>query len=510
MAYSYNLYTANGSTTDFSLVGIDGWISSGFLKVYVNDTLVTTGYTFQDLTTAAPFVRFTTAPANLAQVRLQRETPNTVAGFQANVVDFNDGSVLTASDLDKVVTGLVHVTQESEDIGSGALGLTVDETNWNAASKRITNMDDGLDAQDAVTMNQFNTATLYGGSVAYPQVWAHTGTGSNTYALSPLPLSTTSVMFLVEVGGVIQHPDTYDIVVSGTTASIVFDAVVASGVAINIRNLGVARNINESVTTSMLQDSAVTTAKINASAVTTAKIADSNVTTAKIADDAVTYAKMQNVSATDKVLGRSTAGAGNVEEITCTAAGRALLDDADATAQRTTLGLTAFATKAAATIADADIAATAAIGYGKFATMIANGLLGNPTAAAATPTGITCTAFARSLLDDADAATARATLGAVGASSTSNSVVTNAGASATGLAIGQWCNFVLTPSELAATGGLSIGATGQNWLLILSRQATACSIGAYVTSGVVSANTICAAIGMPTGSSIGFIACRIS
>ena len=56
-------------------------------------------------------------------------------------------------------------------------------------------------------------------------------------------------------------------------------------------------------------------------------------------NDAVTYAKIQNVSATDKLLGRSTAGAGDVEEIDCTAAGRALLDDADASAQRTTLGL---------------------------------------------------------------------------------------------------------------------------------------------------------------------------
>jgi hypothetical protein len=65
--------------------------------------------------------------------------------------------------------------------------------------------------------------------------------------------------------------------------------------------------------------------------------------TAQLADDAVTYAKMQNVSATDKVLGRSTAGAGDVEEIACTAAGRALLDDANAAAQRTTLGLGAVA-----------------------------------------------------------------------------------------------------------------------------------------------------------------------
>lgn len=58
-----------------------------------------------------------------------------------------------------------------------------------------------------------------------------------------------------------------------------------------------------------------------------------------IANDAVTYAKVQNVTATDKILGRSSSGAGVVEEIDCTSAGRALIDDADAAAQRTTLGL---------------------------------------------------------------------------------------------------------------------------------------------------------------------------
>ena len=59
--------------------------------------------------------------------------------------------------------------------------------------------------------------------------------------------------------------------------------------------------------------------------------------TAGLVDDAVTYAKMQNISATDKLLGRATAGAGDVEEIACTAAGRALIDDADTAAQRVTL-----------------------------------------------------------------------------------------------------------------------------------------------------------------------------
>jgi hypothetical protein len=52
-------------------------------------------------------------------------------------------------------------------------------------------------------------------------------------------------------------------------------------------------------------------------------------------------ALQNNVSATDKILGRATAGAGDVEEIACTAAGRALLDDATAADQRTTLGAAA-------------------------------------------------------------------------------------------------------------------------------------------------------------------------
>jgi hypothetical protein len=121
------------------------------------------------------------------------------------------------------------------------------------------------------------------------------------------------------------------------------------------------------VTTGKLADGAVTTAKVTAlssaaladAAVVTAKIADANVTTAKLAagavtadeigagavtnakldSAAVTYAKIQNVSATDRLLGRSSAGSGTVEEIPLTAAGRALIDDADAAAQRTTLGL---------------------------------------------------------------------------------------------------------------------------------------------------------------------------
>jgi hypothetical protein len=115
---------------------------------------------------------------------------------------------------------------------------------------------------------------------------------------------------------------------------------------------------------------------------------DGSVTTAKIGDDAVTYAKIQNVSATDRLLGRSTAGAGDVEEITCTAAGRNLLDDVDAAAQRTTLGLGTLATQSGTfsgtssgtNTGDQTITLTGDVtgtGTGSFTTAIASGVIVN-------------------------------------------------------------------------------------------------------------------------------------
>mgnify|MGYP001618355250 CR=1 FL=1 len=162
-------------------------------------------------------------------------------------------------------------------------------------------------------------------------------------------------------------------VVRATSPTLVTPALgtPASGVMTNVTGLPTAGLVDDSVTNAKLANMAVDTVKgrvtagtgdpedvattgtgsvvratsptlVTPALGTPASGVMTNVTglpTAGLVDDAVTYAKIQNVSATDRVLGRATAGAGDVEEIVATAAGRALIDDADAAAQRTTLVL---------------------------------------------------------------------------------------------------------------------------------------------------------------------------
>ncbi len=80
-------------------------------------------------------------------------------------------------------------------------------------------------------------------------------------------------------------------------------------------NTGVVTITNGGITTSLLETSSSAT-----TGVTTDKIADDAITTVKLPDSTntttgVTYAKMQYVSATAKLLGRTTAGTGVVEEV---------------------------------------------------------------------------------------------------------------------------------------------------------------------------------------------------
>ena len=229
-----------------------------------------------------------------------------------------------------------------------------------------------------------------------------------------------------------------------------------------VSSLGTGAYADNSITTGKIADDAVTSDKINDGAVIAAAIGAGAVTTAKLDTDAVTYDKLQNVSATDRLLGRSTAGAGNVEEITCTAAGRALLDDADVATQRATLGLGTIATgngtwtdggsfsgtSSGTNTGDQTITLTGAVtgtGTGSFATAIATSAVTESAIATGAVT-------ASKILDDAVTAAKLA--------DGSAAIVAAASPSGTGAFIGQqWIN-TNTGQEFTWTGSAWLQQAG--------------------------------------------------
>ncbi len=146
MPSSYAQYTANGATTQFAVpfsfisrshvtVKVDG-VSNAF--TWINNSLVQTSGT----------------PANGAVVEVRRTTPNTTA-----VVDFTDASTLTETDLDNAVTQFLYLSQEAEDDVQSALIVASDGT-YDAGSRRIKNVANPVNAQDAMTKNYMEATYL--------------------------------------------------------------------------------------------------------------------------------------------------------------------------------------------------------------------------------------------------------------------------------------------------------------------------------------------------------------
>lgn len=94
------------------------------------------------------------------------------------------------------------------------------------------------------------------------------------------------------------------------------------------------------------------------------------IATAGIADDAVTYAKLQNISAQYRILGRTSSGAGDAEEITTSANMVSLLGSADYATARSNLSLTVGTNVQAW---DANLDQIAALGVTKGNILVADG-----------------------------------------------------------------------------------------------------------------------------------------
>tara|TARA_R100001509_G_scaffold165228_1_gene145865 strand:- start:1422 stop:3233 length:1812 start_codon:yes stop_codon:yes gene_type:complete len=219
-------------------------------------------------------------------------------GFASNAVQIGDSNDVVTIGNDLVVTGDLTVSGDTISANVGTLNVEDKNITLNQSSGDSSSTADGagITIQDAVDAS--NDATLLWNATSDKFVFSHLIEAPGTSIFTNLDISGN-----VDVDGTLE----------------------ADAITINGSATGALALLN-TVAAGQIDSNAVTTAKINADAVTGAKIADNaidsehytdgSIDTAHIGDDQVTYAKIQNVSATNRILGRDSSGAGVIEEIT--------------------------------------------------------------------------------------------------------------------------------------------------------------------------------------------------
>ena len=124
---------------DHIIVSLNQIANTNF--VYINDTTIE----FAPLNSVATNEQETTgAPKTGVEIIISRETPLLNA-----LVDFVDGSTLTASDLDTAVLQLLYGLQEAKDDTDAGINFT--PVGLDASNNPIINVQDPTNAQDATT-----------------------------------------------------------------------------------------------------------------------------------------------------------------------------------------------------------------------------------------------------------------------------------------------------------------------------------------------------------------------
>ena len=144
MANSYIEYTADGSTTTFSVPFT--YTLASEVSAFVSG--VSTAYTFTSTST----VSISPAPSNGLIVRIARTTD-----LSTRAVDFSNGAILTENDLDASNIQVFQAAQEAIDTAQSAI-FKVADGKFDAQGRVIKNVADPVSAQDAATKNWAETA----------------------------------------------------------------------------------------------------------------------------------------------------------------------------------------------------------------------------------------------------------------------------------------------------------------------------------------------------------------
>ena len=170
MAFSSRITYISTSAATLTYAFSFDYIDSSYVKVYFDDVLQS------GVTVTTGLVTLTTGADPGVEVLIQRETPTTP------LVDFVDGAVLTENDLDLLAKQALHVSIEAKDDSVNGLQLNAAGDAYDANSKKIENLAAPTAANDAarksetdaldtrVTAAESSITTLEGSDVGHAMV----------------------------------------------------------------------------------------------------------------------------------------------------------------------------------------------------------------------------------------------------------------------------------------------------------------------------------------------------
>jgi hypothetical protein len=329
VAYSYVQYTGNGATTNYAIPF--SYLDSSHIKVRVNGVI--TAFTLLNSST----VQISPAPLAGTIIDIRRETPKDSAP-----VNFTDGSVLLEKDLDLLAAFNLYTAQESAD---GVQDAIVKDTTgvWDAQSRRIKDVANPVNANDAVNKN-----------------WAETAMSSQ------LASATTQATIATTKAGEASASATSASTSASTATS---KAGEASASATSASNSATSASASATTATTKASEALASQVASAASATTAStKASEANTSAGNAANSASTATTQAGIATTKATEASNSASSAATSASTATTKA----DSATASASAASASATLASTKASEASSDATSAATSASNAASSATSAAN------------------------------------------------------------------------------------------------------------------------------------------